>query len=317
MSDWDLESLLAELDVASTKPVSKPLPKSSEEPQRRAQRESATVSVSDSEDHDSHSFDELSSEEEIPKPLGARPPSKSTSFTACSACAQPIDDQTSLVQAFDEFFHANCLCCSKCGNLDGNFVRTAKDRRILCENCASSQYVCKVCSLPVADEFTMFEDGSYMHLGCVPTQPCGGCGRIIREDVSHIKAAGKWFHPFCFNCGTCNKPIDGKFSNKNGQLECESCLANSYKCSICNQFIEGQFLRLKTGEMMHPSCAPVENCATCSRSISLTDQHTVVLGKKYHLDCLKCNSCNRNIEGRFGMKGNHFICATCITSGAV
>jgi hypothetical protein len=152
-------------------------------------------------------------------PLGLKPQSKTSSGINCSQCKLAIFDEPEngdrMVEAFGEFYHDHCLRCSQCDSSDcTNFVRLQRERRVICQKCASTIFVCCVCNDPIIGaSFTKFEDERMMHVECVPKQLCGGCQKPIAENEAHMKAIGQWFHPHCFSCASCNLPIDGRFSN--------------------------------------------------------------------------------------------------------
>eukprot|EP00461_Guttulinopsis_vulgaris_P001151 UN01151 len=112
------------------------------------------------------------------------------------------------------------------------------------------------------------------------SEPCAGCNGNIES--SALIAKGKHFHPDCFVCTTCRKPLTAGFLERDGQYFCEDDYYRSQGnvCAHCNQVIVGA--------------------------------HIVGNGKPYHVDHLLCAMCNVSIgTDVLHVKDDKNICHTC------
>jgi len=95
-----------------------------------------------------------------------------------------------------------------------------------------------------------------------PTFVCGGCNSRSSES-ERVLAFGKEWHPRCFKCTHCNKPLQ-QFCEKNGSPYCE----NDYKklfstlCKSCRKPIDGASMHDNKGGIYHPSCFTCSKCGT-------------------------------------------------------
>jgi hypothetical protein len=86
-----------------------------------------------------------------------------------------------------------------------------------------------------------------------------------------------------FNCSSCNKNIaEEGYYNENSKFYCEACY----------------------DEFLSP------NCYYCQSLI--TGEHLLVMNKKYHIDCLKCNHCNNLINNKSFKMFGKLYCDNCI-----
>jgi hypothetical protein len=83
-----------------------------------------------------------------------------------------------------------------------------------------SCFTCSKCKKPIEGKFFPSDIGGFM---CIPcgTEKCGECSQPIMGQ--RLEAGGIWFHPECFKCALCKKPISGKYSKFRQQILCLSC----------------------------------------------------------------------------------------------
>jgi hypothetical protein len=77
-----------------------------------------------------------------------------------------------------------------------------------------SCFACFRCKTPLGAEVNIHNDmpccdDCYADLN---SQRCAGCGKLIMDAC--LKAMGKQWHPQCFVCANCKKPIQGGFEGK-------------------------------------------------------------------------------------------------------
>lgn len=117
--------------------------------------------------------------------------------------------------------------------------------------------------------------------------PCAACGRSI--EGTYTTALGKNFHPQCFCCGKCRRPMGvggGQFREQNGIPYCQPCYA--------------------------AHLAP--RCARCSQPIM--DTVITAMDKTWHKNCLTCTICGLPLTQTFWLyadKPNEPRCGRCVT----
>jgi LIM domain len=117
--------------------------------------------------------------------------------------------------------------------------------------------------------------------------PCSACARVVTG--TYTKALGKNFHPQCFCCRTCRRPLlpgASQFRQHGGVPYCNGCYA--------------------------ANIAP--KCARCVKPI----METVVtaMEKTWHKDCLTCTICRLPLTQQFFLyadKPNEPRCSRCVT----
>lgn len=117
--------------------------------------------------------------------------------------------------------------------------------------------------------------------------PCAACGRTV--EGTYTTALGKNFHPHCFCCGKCRRPMGagaGQFRERGGVPYCQSCYATHL----------------------------ASRCARCSQPIM--DTVITAMEKTWHKDCLTCTICRLPLTQTFWLyadKPNEPRCSRCVT----
>jgi len=99
-----------------------------------------------------------------------------------------------------------------------------------------------------------------------PTQPnttdftCNECQKAITKDYLVIQKL--YYHPECFVCTFCRKPIDGPAAVKDGKLYCEADYKTAYyqRCFNCQEFISQGNVLSAFNRDFHPECF---TCCIC------------------------------------------------------
>ncbi|XP_026476830.1 paxillin-like isoform X2 [Ctenocephalides felis] len=111
----------------------------------------------------------------------------------CAYCNGAILDKC--VTALEKTWHTEHFFCAQCGQQFGEEGFHEKDGKPYCRN----------------DYFDMF------------APKCGGCNRPIMEN--YISALNSQWHPDCFVCRDCKKPVSGKsFYAMEGKPVCPKCV---------------------------------------------------------------------------------------------
>ncbi|XP_017270883.1 zyxin isoform X2 [Kryptolebias marmoratus] len=166
-----------------------------------------------------------------------------------------------------------------------------------------------------------------------PTEVCGKCGEALSRTQPAVRAMDKLFHPNCFCCMSCHRPLQGKqFYDRDGSPQCEDCYISSLTvCSRCGERITDRVLKA-VGQCFHTHCF---RCSTCSCILDgapfITDDNNnpycvqdyhrrfsplcvscnepivpapgseetvrvVALDKNFHLKCYRCEDCARPLS---------------------
>lgn len=117
--------------------------------------------------------------------------------------------------------------------------------------------------------------------------PCSACGRALTGQ--YTTALGRKFHPYCFCCGHCRRPMGsaaGQFRERSGIPYCESCFAAHH----------------------------ASRCARCSQPILETV--VTAMEKTWHKNCLTCVLCRLPVTETFWLfadRPNEPRCSRCVT----
>lgn len=150
---------------------------------------------------------------------------------------------------------------------------------------------------------------------------CAKCGKPINSTAAYVE--GKYYHPECFTCFSCGKPIVGDFQKDGkGHYFHPQCFPQKRVviCAFCNKPIkEDQFIEYQ-GHSYHRSCftrhiAPL--CNVCG--LPLTDSsYTDYWGNQFHIrhahEYPVCFVCGRLVlrEGKEVGEGK-WLCSVCKT----
>ncbi|XP_061074688.1 filamin-binding LIM protein 1 [Conger conger] len=182
----------------------------------------------------------------------------------CGFCRKAVALTDSAIEALNRTYHASCFQCRQCQTALAGKMYYNKAGIPLCEDC----YLASL-------------------------EQCWACGEPIKDHV--IRALGRAYHPPCFICTTCSRPI-GEERFAQGDVGEVYCLPDYYRkyapqCSVCQQ-----------------SIVPGEDGR---------DSYTVeCLGRSFHEDCYRCEVCSillstePNELGCFPLDGQ-ILCKPC------
>nr|XP_022920303.1 leupaxin-like [Onthophagus taurus] len=168
---------------------------------------------------------------------------------------------------------------------------------------------------------------------------CAICNKKIVGTV--ISALKNDYHPECFVCTQCGKPITEKFQVKDGKPYCFNDFAELFspRCFTCGLPITDTILKAMGHDWHHehfvcsncgaplggqefleldnkPVCQTCYlekagyKCKICGHPIS--DKVIVALGEKWHPECFKCYKCDAVItDDMFQVENDKPICQKC------
>ncbi|CAI8030510.1 LIM and senescent cell antigen-like-containing domain protein 2 [Geodia barretti] len=151
----------------------------------------------------------------------------------CSGCGEFVVGR--VIRAMSQCWHPNCFKCVSCHTelADIGFVKS--QGRPFCKPCnaeikGGSKKFCQKCSLPIHGE--------------------------------HLVYKFQIVHPHHFNCSECNKQLDHRCKEREGELYCLRCYDNmvSAICGACRRPIEGRLIHAlnKTWHPEHFVCSHCE-----------------------------------------------------------
>jgi hypothetical protein len=102
-----------------------------------------------------------------------------------------------------------------------------------------------------------------------PASLCTRCAK--RLPAQAVRIAGMQFHPHCFICDGCKKPLAKSVQHKKERLYHPECYQRLFspKCKHCQQFISGAYVKAEAGAY-HKACYEQLHqlvCALCKASI--------------------------------------------------
>ncbi|XP_054165589.1 zinc finger protein 808-like isoform X3 [Oppia nitens] len=209
----------------------------------------------------------------------------------CSACHKPTKGNRLIV--LNRIWHPNCFCCVECGKIltTDNFIE-----RLGSPYCKEDYHrlfspKCCVCTEPIKDK-AINALGKMWHTYCFKCTACGipleernfyekngkpycekdymnlfhpkctGCSLPIAEG-RQITAMGKPWHPECFVCTICVKPLTAEtFKEQGGKPYCEEDFHKLFspKCGGCQQPIKDNNKITAMGKPWHPQCFTCDKC---------------------------------------------------------
>ncbi|KAM4703567.1 zyxin-like [Rhinophrynus dorsalis] len=204
--------------------------------------------------------------QQLMKEMDNRPTAETHSMDLCGFCGRGLSRTETVVRAGEHLYHVACFTCSKCDQqLQGQQYYESAGKP-LCEECYQDTLEC-----------------------------CAVCEKKITERL--LKAMGKAYHPSCFTCAVCQRPLQGEpfIVDQNNQPHCVTDYHRRYapRCSVCGEPIAPEPGRDETVRVValeknfHMMCYKCEDCA-CPLSIEADDSGCFPLDG--HVLCKKCHT---------------------------
>jgi len=167
---------------------------------------------------------------------------------------------------------------------------------------------------------------------------CGGCKAALAATTS-VLVGEKKYHPDCFTCFHCQKRLESRYYQVDGNNYCEADKDVALPvCSSCNLPLKSGSLTVN-GETFHPECFvcsicthPImgkfftteegkhiceedykqtkEKCHHCK--LPMLDRILTVEEKKFHPACFRCVGCDTCLDGsEFLSTPEGYLCPGC------
>eukprot|EP01133_Synstelium_polycarpum_P002535 gene2535-2904_t len=200
-------------------------------------------------------------------------------FKMCAGCDQVI--KTSDFEEVGQLtFHRQCFLCQLCFSYLGGQEFTIKNKLLECAKCIARGKELYKIQVVSPDKAPVDEYKSKRQSTLVKCQKC----RLNVGLRPLILDIGIW-HKECFSCFECNQTITTSiYYIKDEHPICSDCDRKQHK-QIIEEF----------------------NCFACKQRI--TDHEMMeAIGEKWHVECLTCSVCNRQIDGPFGDEDGLIYC---------
>ncbi|MGH0120046.1 UNVERIFIED_CONTAM: hypothetical protein FKN15_064295 [Acipenser sinensis] len=154
-------------------------------------------------------------QDELWKTLAVQQPSKpeepvQKSTDICGFCHKAISPTVQAIEAMKEMYHASCFTCRKCCHPLAGELYYNKEGVPICDPCYKATL-----------------------------ERCGRCDQVITDRVT--RAMETVFHPECFTCAVCRRPIgDERFVvDDTNEVYCIPDYYRKYAstCSVCKDLI--------------------------------------------------------------------------------
>ncbi|KAI9340435.1 hypothetical protein DFJ73DRAFT_947321 [Zopfochytrium polystomum] len=180
-----------------------------------------------------------------------------------------------------------------------------------------------------------------------PAPPCPACRLAVRRDEPAVAALGHSWHLDCFRCDdgrACGKaPLrDAVFYQKGRNVYCAACWEDAYcpRCFQCGAaIVETQTQTQFKGKPYHAKCFA---CSACARALPpmvqcvavdakqrfclpcyqalhgprckacgdvLQDEQIAACGGAFHVGCLKCDTCGKELRRAFFERDGLAFCS--------
>ncbi|XP_075249485.1 four and a half LIM domains protein 5-like isoform X2 [Convolutriloba macropyga] len=227
----------------------------------------------------------------------------------CPACDKEVTRSDHKVNNHGQTFHSNCFTCAYCGQkLAGKPFFTQHDKRI-CKSCYTDRIAPK----------------------------CAQCGDPVTGQSVTTGDKKLSYHPNCFRCFRCNKPISASYriDTKTGKPEHSyNCIEDENvagaatgapadqkpkdSCRDCGkELVNVRYFILEDGMKVCDHCFKYNHCATCykcNKPIISGQSHTVK-DWKFHKDCFICPNCGQYMgQNRLKIQDNQVCCFQCNSS---
>jgi len=130
-------------------------------------------------------------------------------------------------------------------------------------------------------------------------QPCAKCQQKLVD--ANTSVGGKYYHPECFICCICDKPLTSTFFQHSTGAHCESCYGEVFRCSKCKSPISGEYMS-RDNKFYHPKCLPKRNCLNCMSELKGTAMNA--LGGYWHPECFVCCDCKKPLTNFYADETN-------------
>jgi len=246
---------------------------------------------------------------------------------SCGKCGLPVGGDKTIALGRD--WHPDCFRCGTCGDrLPGEFFQ--KDGTPYCRRDYFNAFLmkCASCGQPIEGR-EIVDKGQHFHEACFV---CAGCRKPC--DKGYFTKNGAKYCPHCNidenvgkqgerdalgHCSICYKHLNAgePFLTVASQRYHTGC----FKCEFCKRPIPGhehyhtEEVSSKLTKACCDSCynsGRAEVCGGCG-GVLLSGTSTSALGKRFHLQCFKCASCQRVMpKGElFVVDSGNALCNSC------
>ena len=134
---------------------------------------------------------------------------------------------------------------------------------------------------------------------------CGGCLKSVLASDKAVGFNGSVWHADCFKCNKCSGSLQGGAAEVSGKYYCGACFqsvqreaaAGVASGSESSRSTEAPEESVETQEKVEPRQRQSAGvCGGCQKDVT-SGQIVKMMGRMWHLDCVKCHHCKSKIEG--------------------
>ena len=208
------------------------------------------------------------------------------SIGTCHGCSKELLAAEQIMEALNKKYHVSCFKCKMCQTpLQGSFVNYNEEPH------------CKTCIESLKAKQAQAVRGE-----------CGICSQGIVASARAISFNNKIYHADCFVCYNCKGPFSGGVAEVNNNFYCPPCVQLK-KEELQKQ--QQQYQQTVSQLQQNNQQPGVLVCASCNQQI-VSGKVVNVLGRTWHLDCLKCVVCSKSLsDGKLGNVNNQPHCVPC------
>ena len=224
----------------------------------------------------------------------------------CFLCNEPV---TSSKICFKErTYHLECFKCSNCKNILINAI-DSENSLLLCKTCSSeTSYVCFKCKelLQKGEKYKTIKNNIFYHSKCFIC--AGSCNKPIQNRFFQKNQNEQdYFCQECFDliadlCNKCHKKFESgvsRISLKSNIFFHKEC----FLCCDCNQAINSAYFLTKSGDYLCKTCNDLnaKHCTKCNQVFEPGEDYKKI-GENilFHTNCFTCAGlCKKPIRSLF------------------
>lgn len=159
-------------------------------------------------------------------------------------------------------------------------------------------FVCANCqSSLVGKIYTTYHEKLYCSAHNPTTPTCSACDLPIYEAA--LQAMDRKFHPECFTCTSCEANLSSSYVPFEGMPFCRQCYLKraGLVCGSCGEIIEKEFIEV-FGRKYHVNCKKCDQCGTLLAGKHFFSLNGQIMCSAHKEEFMNCFTCRQPISGQ-------------------
>lgn len=211
---------------------------------------------------------------------------KCFSLGSCPVCQKDLRVVEDLVGANGKKYHLNCFKCAKCQNKLESYV--VKEDKLICKPCA------------LAEQQTQLK----------PKGTCTACNKAVEGNQKAFQMEDKMYHAECFVCSSCKGDLTGGCTFVEDKICCAGCFNKMKENALEQQRQQVKEQQAQRQQAQQQAAKSAIVCDECKQPI--TTQALQALGRSWHVACIKCFKCRKQMTGKLFPVNNEPHCQECV-----